>query len=179
MATDDFVSDDEMIQRITGCQRELRTFVVGVTTSQADADDVLQDVNLALWKKRHLYNPQMEREFLHWAFGFAVLEVRRFRSRSAKSRLTFGDEVIESLVDDWPSGISVSEQRRDALNVCLQRLAPAQREIITAFYSRRATAQQLAAQEDKPLSTIYKILTRIRELLRDCVRSSLSQMQHP
>jgi RNA polymerase sigma-70 factor, ECF subfamily len=175
--TDNCVSDDEIIQRITRCQRELRTFIVGLTPSQADADDVLQEVNLALWKKRHLYDPQQE--FLRWAFGFAVLEVRSFRSRSAKSRLWFGDEALDSLAEEWPSDLSASEQRRDALNTCLKQLAPPQREMITAFYGKRASAHELAARYDKPLSTIYKILTRSRELLRGCVTRSLSQMQHP
>jgi RNA polymerase sigma-70 factor (ECF subfamily) len=124
-----------------------------------------------------LYDP--EQEFLRWAFGFAVLEVRSFRSRSAKSRLWFSDEVLGSLAEEWPGDLSASEQRRDALATCLNRLATPQREMITAFYGKRATAQELAARYDKPLSTIYKILTRIRELLRGCVTRTLSQIQHP
>jgi RNA polymerase sigma-70 factor (ECF subfamily) len=179
VAVESDVGDDEMIQRITRCQPELRTFIVGVTASRADADDVLQEVNLALWKKRHLFNPKQQSEFLRWALGFAVLEVRRFRSRNAKSRLSFGDEVLDSLVDDWPGDLSAGDQRRDALSACLQRLTPSQRQIITLFYGKRATAQQLATQHDRPLSSIYKIITRIREILRDCVRRSLSQIQHP
>jgi RNA polymerase sigma-70 factor (ECF subfamily) len=177
VATDNCINDDEIIQRITRCQRELRTFIVGLTPSQADADDVLQEVNLALWKKRHLYD--LQQEFLRWAFGFAVLEVRSFRSRSAKSRLWFGEEVLISLAEEWPGELSAGDQRREALNTCLNRLAPPQREMITAFYGKRVTALELAARYDRPLSTIYKIITRIRELLRECVTRSLSQMQHP
>jgi RNA polymerase sigma-70 factor (ECF subfamily) len=172
-------SDEVIVQMISRCQRELRTFVAGVTSNGVDADDILQEVNLALWKKRHLYNPQQQTDFLRWALGFAVMEVRRFRSRLAKSRLSFGDEVLDSLVDDWPSDSSVNNQRRDALSNCLKQLPPTQRVLITEFYSKRSSAQQLATKHDKPLSTIYKIITRIRELLRECVKRSISQMQHP
>jgi DNA-directed RNA polymerase specialized sigma24 family protein len=51
--------------------------------------------------------------------------------------------------------------------------------VITNYYGNRATAQQLAERFERPLSTIYKVLTRAREMLRDCVRSQLSQAEHP
>lgn len=169
--------DDEFVQRITASQRDLRAFIVGMTPSQADADDVLQEVNLALWRKRHLYDHGQE--FLRWAIGFAAIEIRSFRSRSARSRCWFSDSVMESLAAEWPQDSSVNEQRRDALATCLQKLGPVERQFITAFYGKQLSAQELANQNGKPLSTVYKILARARESLRECVRRSLLQAYHP
>ena len=173
----DSESDERFIQCFTSCQRALRSFVVGMTPSSADADDILQEVNLALWRKRHLYDP--EQEFLRWACAFAVLEIRSFRGRSAKRRLFFDDAALDTLAADWPYDIPLADQRREALKFCLTKLSPKQREVITNFYSKRATAQQLSERFEMPLSSIYKVLTRAREALRDCVSSQLSQSEHP
>jgi RNA polymerase sigma-70 factor (ECF subfamily) len=173
----DSESDERFIQSFTSCQRALRAFIVGLTPSSADADDILQEVNLALWRKRHLYD--QEQEFLRWACAFAVLEIRSFRRRSAKSRLFFDDAALDSLAMDWPYDVSLADQRREALKFCLTKLSTQQLEVITNYYGNRATAQQLAERFERPLSTIYKVLTRAREMLRDCVRSQLSQAEHP
>ena len=109
MNNDPLTSDDEFIRRFTNCQRDLRAFIVGMTPTKSDADDVLQEVNLALWRKRELYDPSQE--FLRWAFGFALTEVRNFRSRSAKSRMWFNDSALESIATAWPYESNLSERR--------------------------------------------------------------------
>ena len=171
----DSAKEENFIRCFANCQRELRAFTAGLTPSQADADDLLQEVNLALWKKRHLYDHN--KPFLHWAFGFAALEARSFRDRSARKRLWFTDEVLELLTADWPNDPSYVEQRRDALTGCLDKLVAPQKEMLIAFYSNRATAQQLASLHNRPLSTIYKILNRLRDTLRGCVERSMSQLE--
>jgi RNA polymerase sigma-70 factor (ECF subfamily) len=169
--------DDEFVRRITASQRDLRAFIFGMMPNQADADDLLQEVNLALWRKRHLYDARQG--FLRWAFGFALLEIRSFRSRSAKSRLWFNDSVLDLLTAEWPHDSSFNEQCRDALATCLQKLGGVERHFITSFYGQQSSAQDLANESGKPLSTVYKILTRAREALRACVKTTVSQAYHP
>lgn len=168
--------EDEFIRRFTTIQSDLRAYIVGMTPSRADADDVLQEVNLALWRKRDSYDPS--REFLQWAFGFAMTEIRSFRGRSARSRLWFSDSVLESLADSWPIDAAASEERRDALLACIQKLGSLERDFVTQYYGKQLSGQDLADSCDKPLSTVYKVLTRAREQLRECVRRALAQAQH-
>lgn len=175
MESDSLTSDDDFIRRFTNCQRDLRAFIVGMTPAKSDADDVLQEVNLALWRKRHLYDASQE--FLRWAFGFAVIEIRNFRSRSAKSRMWFNNSVLESMAAAWPHESNTNE-RRDALATCLQKLGTTERQFVADFYGKQMSAQDLASARGKPLSTVYKILTRARESLRKCVNRSLSQAYH-
>src|SRR5262245_19713053 len=52
MTDADSKADEAFMQLLTRHQRELRAFIIGVTPTVADADDILQEVNLALWKKR-------------------------------------------------------------------------------------------------------------------------------
>jgi RNA polymerase sigma-70 factor (ECF subfamily) len=166
-------SDEDFIRRFTSIQNDLRTFIVGMTPSRADADDVLQEVNLALWRKKDSYD--QSRDFRHWAFAFAMTAIRSFRRDSARSRVWFNDEALESLAAAWPTGASESEEHRDALLSCLQKLSAEERQYVTQYYGKQLSSQDLAVCHGRPLSTVYKVLARARKQLRDCVERTLAQ----
>ena len=166
-------SDEEFIRHFTLVQSDLRTFIVGMTPSRADADDVLQEVNLALWRKRRSYD--RSRDFRRWAFAFAMTAVRSFRRDSARSRMCFNDEALQSLADSWFKEPPESEERRAALLSCLEKLDAAERQYVTQYYGKQFSMQDLAAAHGRPLSTVYKVLARARKQLRGCVERSLAQ----
>jgi RNA polymerase sigma-70 factor, ECF subfamily len=170
-ATD--ATDEEFVRLLTRSQADLHVFILGLTPTRSDADDVLQEVNLALWRKRRFY--LSGQDFRRWAFGFAMIEIRGFRTRSAKDRLKFSDATVETLAGDWSDHWNEVEDQREALTVCLEKLGPKEKQCITAFYGSGATVPQIAEQIDAPISTIYKILTRARNALRDCVQRSLAR----
>jgi RNA polymerase sigma-70 factor (ECF subfamily) len=166
------LTDEGFVQLLTKYQPDLQVFILGLSASRTDVDDILQEVNLALWRKRQSY--RSEQDFRRWAFGFAMLEVRSFRTRTAKDRLKFSDATIEKLAADWSAYWQFADDQREALNQCLEKLGPKERNHITAFYSSGMTAHQIADDTKAPLSTVYKILTRARHSLRDCVHRSLA-----
>lgn len=170
-------SDEVFMQLLTRHQRDLRAFIIGVTPTMTDADDILQEVNLALWKKRQLFD--RTQVFLRWAFGFAVMEIRKFRNRSGKNKLWFNDEVLKLVAEAYPHDSQIVEQRRDALSYCLEKLGAIERHFITEFYRNRCSAQSLADSSGKPLSTVYKTLTRARQALRACIERTLAQQSRP
>lgn len=169
--------DEKFMQHLTNCQRDLRAFILGMTPTKSDADDVLQEVNLAIWKKRHLYDPGQS--FIRWAFGFAAMEIRSYRNRKSKKHLWFNDEVLETIAESWPSDTSVMEQQRDALTDCVKKLGSIEQKLINGFYGSQYTAQELAESSGKPLSTVYKILSRARRALRVCVQRTLARQTRP
>lgn len=165
--------DQAFMQALTRHQRDVRSFIIGLTPTVADADDILQEVNLALWKKRASYDRRQE--FLRWAFGFAVMEVRNFRNRTAKSKLWFNDDVLNLVAESNYDESRLADQRRDALSLCIQKLGSIERQFITDFYRNQCSAQFLADASGKPLSTVYKTLTRARQALRACIERTLAQ----
>lgn len=164
------LNDEEFVSRMTLSQRDLRTFLLGLTPSHADADDLLQEVNLSLWRKRAQYDPAQE--FLRWAFGFAALEARSFRSRAAKGKLWFDEATIESLAGDWPRTTPFVDEMQQALAHCLKKLGDAERQVVEAKYRGQMSVKQIATDTGRPLSTVYKILTRALLSLRTCVKRS-------
>jgi RNA polymerase sigma-70 factor (ECF subfamily) len=176
MTVTDSDNDDAFMQSLTRRQRELRAFIIGVTPTMADADDVLQEVNLALWKKRALYD--RNHNFLHWAIGFAAMEIRNFRNRSAKNKLWFNDDLLKLVAETHQQESTFAEQRRDALSDCVERLGTTERQFILDFYRNDCSAQELASASGKPLSTVYKTLTRARGALRGCIERKMAAAVH-
>lgn len=169
-------SRDEMfVSRMNASQRQLRAFLVGLAPASVDADDLLQEVNLALWRKRDQYDPSQD--YTKWAFGFAALELRSQRRKSAQDRHWFSDSTIELLASDWQQSSHFLDDCRLALATCLQKLGKPEREVVEAKYARQLTMKQIASETGRPQSTIYKVFARALKSLRECVHRY--QLQSP
>lgn len=169
--------DDEFIRLFSKSQCSLYAFILGLTHNTTDADDLLQELNLALWKKRHSYDPQYD--FLRWAIGFARIEIKNYRKKFAKSRLLFSDDVLNTLASDWPSDVSFYEQRLAALASCLKKLSAVEHRFIADFYRSDISVNKLAELHNTPASTVYKILSRARNSLHRCVRRTIALSSYP
>jgi RNA polymerase sigma-70 factor (ECF subfamily) len=160
--------DEDFVRLMASSQRDLRAFILGLVPRRVDADDLLQEVYLDLWRKRRLYH--QNENFMRWAFGFAALEVRRFHSRAAKGRLWFSDAAVESLAGAWPQASSFMDDCHQALAACLKKLGGVERQVIEAKYATRLSVKDIATSTGRPMSTVYRILNRGRESLRVCVK---------
>ena len=169
--------EDEFILRFSRSQCTLYAFILGLTHDASDADDVLQEVNLALWRKRHTYDSKYE--FVPWAIGFARIEVNNYRKKRGKRRLLFSDDVLNTIAGDWPEDVTFQEQRLVALSSCIQKLKPMEKDFIACYYRENISVSEMSEKYDKPPSTVYKVLNRARKALRMCIQGTLAQSSHP
>src|SRR3954465_10038924 len=88
---------EQIIGLITRYQRRLQVYVRGLVPNQADADEVLQEVNLFLWRNAHEYRPGTD--FGAWAYKVAYFHVLTYRKRLARNKLRFGDALLLQLAD--------------------------------------------------------------------------------
>lgn len=168
--------DDQFVSLLLANQCDLKAFILSLVPHQVDADDLLQEVNHALLRKRDLYNSR--EDFRRWAFGFAALEVRSFRSRSAKSKLWFDDSTLDVLASEWIERQSFVDDCRDALASCLKKLNEPERRVIDSRYGKQASFKRIAEESGRPLSTVYSVYKRAIGSLRSCIeRSRLSTEQ--
>ncbi len=65
------------MQQVVGWQPRLYAFALSLTGNPNEADDVLQNMNLVLLKKREAFRP--DADFGAWALQIARLEVQRLR----------------------------------------------------------------------------------------------------
>jgi RNA polymerase sigma-70 factor len=175
--SDKETDDNRFVAMLTTSQPNLRAFVLSMTPSQGDADDLLQEANMALWAKRHRYF-DLNIEFIRWALGFVTLEILKHRRRAANSQLWLGEEVIEKLAAEWHQNEHFTDDCHVALQECISKLPHAQRSVIEDRYIRMHTTKQIAIKSGRPLSTIYKIVNRALLSLRECVERSNRRLDH-
>lgn len=166
-------NETDFVTALAAGQRDLWAFILSVVPSQSDCEDILQEVNLALWGKRDLYNG--DKKFLPWALGFTVIEIQRYRTRSAKNRLWFSDEAIASIATEWSEPDPFVEGSRHALDNCVHKLREAERLVIEAKYRKDMSVKEIADNLGLSSSAIYKTLSRALRALKECVKRS--QMQ--
>jgi RNA polymerase sigma-70 factor (ECF subfamily) len=161
-------ADEAFVSQLAASQGRLHAFIRGLVPHQGDADDILQEVNLALWRKKLLFGG--DDDFLRWACGFAAMQVRRYRSQSAKQRVSFSDAAVDSLVQEWPQASSFMDDCRQSLSECIKKLGRVERQVIEAKYCNHLSVKDISTMTGRPESTVYKILIRGRESLRACVK---------
>jgi RNA polymerase sigma-70 factor, ECF subfamily len=170
-------ADERFVLLFAQHQLRLRTYIFSLVRDCVDADDVLQEASMALWRKRDSYDPQ--RDFFAWACGVARIEVLLFRRKRATDRLEFNESLITTLAVEYLEYADDCERRRMALHECLAKLNENDFALMRARYGTEAAVGQIAAQMGRPLSTVYSALMRIRESLFQCVQRSLAQDAHP
>lgn len=139
-----------------------------VVGDEADAQDVLQDVYVTVWRKAGQYD-RAKASAITW---LAVLARNKaidlLRSRRAPS-----DDlgVAEEVPDAAPSAFEVVEQADDAARLarCLETLDDRARTMIRQAFFEGATYSALADQAGVPLPTMKSVIRRGLLRLRECL----------
>src|SRR5436189_6463885 len=78
-------------------EKEIFRYVAVLVPRVADAQDVVQQTAVALWKKFDQYDPSQP--FTPWACRFALLEARQFLRRDHRWGAFLDDDLVEALVE--------------------------------------------------------------------------------
>jgi RNA polymerase sigma-70 factor (ECF subfamily) len=165
------------VQLFAQHQRGIHAYICTLVPNRVDADDVMQETSLVLWRKWEEFDQQ--RDFIRWACGIAFNEVLKLRRRIATRRYFFNDALLEQLSAEAIDQSHALERRQAALAGCIGKLVPRDRQLIEHRYRTKTTARQVAVDLGRPTSTVYKALARIRDALYDCVERTLAQDSHP
>ena len=65
--------------------------------------------------------------------------------------------------------------RMEALEVCVEKLDPANRELVDAIYTHGMEVAALAQQQGRAPQTIYNKLNFIRRALAECVQQRMAE----
>jgi RNA polymerase sigma-70 factor (ECF subfamily) len=162
----------KFIAEITAAQRPLHAFLSSVVWNIADADEVLQDTNLALWRKVDEYDPS--RPFLPWAIGFAQMQVKSWLKRRERVPLVFDDAIIDRLATQAAADSPRLDAIRRALADCVEKLSPEQRELIVIRYEPAARVGEIAENRSVTPKALSETLRRIRAKLLACIDKTLA-----
>ena len=166
------VPGESFIRSFTQAQRALYIFILPLVGNSADADEVLQEANVVIWAKWKQFEEGTN--FLAWARAIARLEVFRFR-RSRHHKLAILEEgILEQVVRKAEEISDQTELRQAALEKCLQKLRPKDRDLIRMRYAPGSNGDKVARKLGRPPNSVYQSLGRIRRALLECIRSRLA-----
>lgn len=155
------------VQELTRAQFDLHAYIRMLYGQQQDTDDILQETNLALWEKRHLFDPA--RPFLPWARAFALNQVRAWRQKIARDRLVFDEETLEVVARRLCNeryGITAALAR---VEECIERLPPRQKTFLEQRYIAGDSLSEIARRFKCTLNAVSITLSRMRKALAECL----------
>ena len=177
--------DEELIVRVAQGDRAafealydrfsipLYSLAVKILGNEAEAQDVLQEVFLSVWKKASTFRAERGS-----AFSWVVAQLRnraidRIRSRSRRGELL--EAHAPDLVPAASAGISSADQceiseRSREVRSAMDQLSDDQRQVLRLAFFEGLTQAEIAEKLEEPLGTIkaraYRGMARLRQLLR-------------
>lgn len=139
--------------------------------SSGQAEDMVQDVMLTLWRKAHLFDPARA-QVSSWLYQIArnrQIDIVRKENRPLPEALKAPDEETE----EDAAQVLALEQEVTALREALAKLKPAQREMVEKAYLGEKSHTDIEAETGLPLGTIK---SRIR-LGLEKLRHELSEIR--
>jgi len=164
--------NEELLQLITRYQRPLSHFISRQVPRDSDAEDVLQEVNLVIWRRADEY--QRGTDFGAWVFKIAQFQIMAFRQKLVRDRLQFSDELLAQLARHEFPGVQAADRRREALHLCLEKLDRGDLELVRLRYEAGDDVASLVSRLGRNAKAIYRSLARIHEALMICIRRRLT-----
>jgi RNA polymerase sigma-70 factor (ECF subfamily) len=163
--------DELLVRLLLKHQEDLFRYIFCLLPHHEDARDVLQETSVAIYRKFAAYNEQ--KPFLAWAFGFAYLEVLKYRDRKGRESQPLSDDLIGLLAHERENLQESLDARLEVLDSCLQELPPGDRELIHHRYVLNWPIDQLLVRFGASRRTLFRNLDRIRRTLLICINRKL------
>ena len=170
-------SQAQFLRLFLSSERELFRYVAALVPNVGDAEEIVQQTAVALWKKFDHYDA--EQPFTPWACGFAINIVKQWVAGRERWKSLLEHGLAEELASRREQLRPQFENRLSHLDRCLEKLPAEQRGIVEAYYFRRQSVDVISAETRRSVEAVYKILQRIRLLLRQCIEQAVQMGDSP
>jgi RNA polymerase sigma-70 factor (ECF subfamily) len=164
---------EAFVRLLVESEPRMLAYLRGLLPTWHDVEEVAQEASLVAWRKFAQFEPGTN--FCGWLLTIARFEALKHRRSVARSPLVFSDEVWELLAGTEGDDVEPVTIRREALEVCLGKLPPAQRQLILQAHAPGVKLRQLAAQAGRSEQAFYKTMQRLRSSLLDCITRTLAR----
>lgn len=160
----------EFVQLLMANQRHLYAYIRAHVRTRDDADELLQQTSVVLWEKFDSFRP--DGDFVRWACGVARLEVLN-HLRHQRRWLLLGTETTKAIRSSLVDASADIDIRLELLAKCMRKLPKCEREILRRHYRKNESVKEIAAALSISESSVYKSLSRSRDLLYECIQRRL------
>jgi len=150
----------------------VHSFVLSLLGDLSDAEDVVQEASLTMWRRFDQYQPGTN--FRNWALQVAKYTAMNHLTRVRRERRRFSEQLLVMLADRGMHRSDELESQRSVLGHCIEKLNPGDRTTLTSCYAEGATIKAVAERTGRTANAVYKQLNRVRAALSDCVKRTLS-----
>ena len=156
-------------------QTHLYAFILMMVHNESDAEDLLQETSAILWERFDEF--ERGTNFKAWAFTIARNRACVFLRKNKRSRLLFMDELYKEVPAVANQILDDQVHRVKALKQCISKLSPNDRQLLRMRYKENHVPKALSKITGRSLHGLYKSLTRIHSLLRDCIMRTLRHQE--
>jgi RNA polymerase sigma-70 factor (ECF subfamily) len=149
-------------------------YILACVRNHADAEDVLQDVAVAVMQASA--SPTNDDDFFRWAREIARRRVLEFQRKAGRSRV-LNPQLVSRIIDETRciEEMPAPSRLRDAFSSCVEELPEQSRLILADRYGSAPTDVEVFAKKlGRTSAGLYQLLYRVRELLRECVDRRLA-----
>ncbi|MFK7777227.1 MAG: sigma-70 family RNA polymerase sigma factor [Gimesia sp.] len=157
----------EFIASFTKSQRRVYLYILSMIPRPLEAEEILQNTNLIIWKKSQQFEPGTN--FFAWACQIAHYEILKYRKKRSRDKHQFSDEFVSQVAEAVKENQDIFELRRNALTICLGKLRTKDRELIQRRYQGTNQGKEVADDLGRPANSVYQSLGRVRRTLFECI----------
>lgn len=161
----------EFLQLLAKHDRALSLYVFGLIPHNADADDILQETKMIMWRCFDQF--EIGTNFIAWARRIAFHQILTYRRKKKKDHLPLSDEMLDQVGERIAELTDQEHLRKNALQSCLNNLKDDHRKIMLLRYDEEMEIDDIAATVKTTPGAVYRALSRLRLSLLDCINNRL------
>ena len=159
----------------TQAQPLVRAFLYAATRNATVADDLMQDVAVTVVDK--FAELKSHDRFNAWALAIARHKLMNHRTVSARDRHRYGQGMMESLSAACERLAPQVDQRRAALEHCIDHLDARGRDAIRRRYFHEQPIGRMAEELNATPNVVHVLLNRVRRNLLQCIERRLTDTE--
>ncbi len=148
------------------------------TRSSHDAEDLVQEIFVDLWKSSASYQPDRGSEVAFVSVIARRRVVDRIRRRSSAIQvISLGERPVDELFHQGADSLEVADEV-SKVRQCLEQLSANTQEVLMLILQDGLSHQEVATSKSMPLGSVKSYARRGLLFLRDCVnrpRNSIAQ----
>jgi RNA polymerase sigma-70 factor (ECF subfamily) len=158
----------QFVAEYASCQKQLFAFLLALLGSPDQAEEVLQETNLVIWKKSAEFTEGTS--FIAWSIRIARYQAMAYREKQGRDRLRFDDRATEAIASAYTGRDRWASDRLSTLEQCVEKLPENSRKLLKLRYRDNQDPEKIAERTGKTYRAIVQALSRVRGALADCVK---------
>ncbi|MEM6505460.1 MAG: sigma-70 family RNA polymerase sigma factor [Planctomycetota bacterium] len=152
-------------------QTSIRAYLVAAVSDYHDAEDLLQQVAVAVARDYEKYDP--ETPFVRWAIAIARNRVLNYRRQKATSKLVFSQDTLDALAGAMPEEPPAEAETKAALDDCINKLQARSQQALTLRYEQDLRSREIADKLGMTVTAVTSLMSRVHKALANCVKQAM------